>query len=231
MKIMSRYFFSIGLLILICFSTSAQVKRTKGLRVGIDLSRFSLPYLQPEREGYELSGDFEIKRDVYITGEYGIENVTLHKDQYSYESEGYYFRAGVDHNFLKNQKPDEYEMVFLGIRYGYASQNHMASNVIIQNQFWPGTSGNSIAERVCNTHWIEVVAGIRAELFWNFSMGWSVRGRIRLAHNGYSNLDPYNVPGYGNGIKKSNLGFNFSLYFRIPFYNQKIDNTPVNVNQ
>jgi hypothetical protein len=218
-----KYFFSIGALVLFTGSISAQSQRTKGLRVGVDLSRFALYYLQPEREGYELSGDFEIKRDLYITGEYGIENINLNKSTYNYRSEGYYFRAGVDRNLLKSENPDEYEMVFFGVRYGYASQLHSAENIILQNPYWTTIPVASITEKECTTHWIELVAGIRAELFWNFSIGWSVRGKLRLAHKGYENIDPFNVPGYGNGTKKSNLGFNFSIYYRIPLYKQQVD--------
>ena len=60
MKKILRYFFSTGLLILFTINISAQTQRIKGLRLGVDLSRFSLYYLQPEREGYEFSADFEI---------------------------------------------------------------------------------------------------------------------------------------------------------------------------
>lgn len=223
MKKILKYFFSIGVLFLISGSLFAQTQRTKGLRIGVDLSRFSFYYLQPEREGYEFSGDFEVKRDLYIVGEYGIENVTIEKESYNYKSEGYYFRAGFDRNFLKSENPNEYEMVFGGIRYGYASQEHLAENIFIQNPYWQMNPISTIPATKCNTHWMEVVAGVRAELFWNISIGWSVRGKIRLANSGYGNLIPYNVPGYGNGAKKSNLGLNFSIYYRIPLFKQTVD--------
>jgi hypothetical protein len=225
MQRMPKYIFSIGVLLLITINSSAQTKRIKGLRLGIDVSRFSLYYFQPERKGYEFSGDFEIKRDLYLTGEYGIESVTLEKPNYNYMSDGYYYRFGFDKNFLKSETPDDYEMVFLGFRYGYANQKHSADNIIINNPYWSDISNATILEKECSTHWIELVAGVRAELIRNVALGWSVRGRLRLSHKGYDSLTPYNVPGYGNGSKKSNLGFNFSLYFRIPIYKQTVDYT------
>jgi hypothetical protein len=223
MKKILRSFFSIATLILITSGLMAQSERIKGLRLGVDLSRFALYYLAPEREGYEVSGDFEIKKDIYIAGEYGKENVTLEKESFDYKSDGYYFRAGVDRNFLNYDSIARYEMAYAGLRYGFSSQTHSANNIIVKSPYWGDLTNAGIPEIQCNTHWVEVVAGIRAELFKGFFIGWSVRGRVRLAHSGYGSMEPYNVPGYGNGSKKSNLGFNFSIYYRIPLFKQTVN--------
>jgi hypothetical protein len=114
-------------------------------------------------------------------------------------------------------------MVFAGLRYGYATQKHIMNAINIQDPYWGGLNRTHYSEKQCNTHWVEVVAGIKAELFTNFFIGWSIHSRIRLAHNSYDMITPYNVPGYGNGSKKSNLGFNFSIFYRIPIYKQTVD--------
>jgi len=220
---MLKYFFSIGALLLFSGILFAQSERVKGLRLGVDISRFALPYIQAEHEGYEVSADFEIKRDIYLAGEYGVESINLEKETHNYISDGYYFRAGFDKNFMKSEDPSEYEMVFGGLRYGFASQTHSGNTIIIYDPYWVSESSANLSDAACQTHWIEIVGGIKVELFRNFFMGWSVRGRIRLAHSGYSIMEPYNVPGYGNGAKKSNLGLNFSLYYRIPLYKQTVD--------
>jgi hypothetical protein len=31
-------------------------------------------------------------------------------------------------------------------------------------------------------------------------------------------MDPYKIPGYGKGKSKSVLGFNYSLYYKIPLF-------------
>jgi hypothetical protein len=222
MKKTSKYFFSALLLCLVSCSLYSQSYRVKGLRLGVDVSRFSLYYVDPDREAYEFSADFEVKKDIYLTAEYGMQTVKLEKDFFNYYSEGNYFRVGADRNFLKSDNPENYEMAFLGIRYGFSNLNHSATNIIIPGNYWGNTGEINITENSYTTHWMEIAGGIRAELFRNVFIGWSVRARIRLAHTKDQYMDPYNIPGYGNGSKKGNVGFNFSLYYKIPIYKKTV---------
>jgi hypothetical protein len=223
MKRMLKYFFSIGILLLITYDLCSQSQRIKGLRLGVDLSRFSLYYFAPEREAYEFSGDFEVARDLYVVGEYGSEKISLEKPTFNYKSDGNYFRLGVDWNFLESENPNDYEMVYGGIRFGYASLYHSADNIIISDPYWGSVASASTSEINYNAQWVEILTGIRAELFRNFFIGWSVRGRIRLTHSSDDILKPYIIPGYGNGIKKATIGFNFSIFYRIPLYKKTVN--------
>jgi len=227
MKKTSKYLFSVLVISLINFTLYSQTYRIKGLRLGVDISRFSLYYFDPARVAYEFSADYEVKRDLYLTCEYGKQTVNLGKDIYKYHSDGNYIRIGVDRNFIKSEKPDEYEMAFIGIRYGYAKLNHLAGNIVTPEQYWGKTSGYFIPASNYTAHWAEITAGIRAELFNNFFIGWSLRARLLLAHTKDQNMDPYNIPGYGSGSKKAVIGFNFSVYYRIPFYKKEVNYNPV----
>jgi hypothetical protein len=222
-----RYLFSVFVVSLISSGIYSQTYRIKGLRLGTDISRFSLYYFDPARKAYEFSADFEIRRDLYLTGEYGMQTVSFDKNIYKYNSEGNYFRIGIDHNFLKSERPEEYEMTFIGIRYGYSRMKHSADSIIIPENYWGGITDLNIPESVYNAHWVEFVAGIRAELFQNFFLGWSLRARILLAHTKNQYMEPYNIPGYGNGSKKGNFGFNFSVYYRIPLYKKDVNYKPI----
>jgi hypothetical protein len=223
MKKMSKYFFSILIFCLVSCGIFSQTYRTKGLRLGMDISRFSLYYFDPSRVEYEFSGDFEIRRDLYLTGEYGFQTVDLKKGNFNYLSDGDYFRIGVDRNFLKSENPYDYEMALLGIRYGFSKFNHSASDIITPENYWGKVTDYSVPESLYTAHWIEIVAGIRTELFRNFFMGWSIRSRILIAHTRDPNMDPYNIPGYGNGSKKGTVGFNFSVYYMIPVYKKEVN--------
>jgi hypothetical protein len=223
MKKTSRYFFSVFIVSLVSCGIYSQTYRIKGLRLGADVSRYSLLYFDPSRKAYEFSADFEIKKDLYLTAEYGNQTVNLEKKIYSYSSEGNYFRIGLDHNFLKSDKPDEYEMAFIGIRYGISKMNHSAKNIISPENYWGKITDSNIPKSNYTAHWMEIVTGIRAELFRNFFIGWSLRTRFRLAHTKDQYMDPYNIPGFGKGSKKANVGFNFSVYYRIPFYKKEVN--------
>jgi len=202
--------------------------RIKGLRLGFDLTRTALQYLEPKREAFEISADFELKQNFYLTAEFGQQAINWEFNTYDYSSVGKYLRLGIDNNFSKNKKDiNAYEMVFGGLRYGFSNYSHRASNMVIPINYWGTEIPNSIQEMQMSAHWVEVVAGIRGELFKNFFMGWSFHAKLMLWQKKDPLMYTYNIPGYGRGNKKSQLGFNYSLYYRIPLYKVKKDDGAV----
>lgn len=224
MKRISGYIFSILLALFTIFpalSQEQEVKekvRIKGPRFGFDLSRLTLYYFEPERTAYEFSLDYEIKRNYYPVVEFGLQEVDLEESNYNYQSEGYYLRIGMDYNFQKNYSVDQYEMVFFGFRYGFSGQRHSADNIIIENDYWGDYFAESVPVSKFYGHWLELAGGIRAELFRNVFIGWSFRGRLMLYKSKKPAMEPYYVPGFGKGSKRVALGFNYSIYYKIPLF-------------
>jgi hypothetical protein len=222
---MNRPILFLHILILILIFTpgvKSQEVRIKGLRIGYDLSRPAIQYVETGRKCFEFSGDFELKQNYYITAEYGQQQVNLIKTTYDYSSDGFYARVGLDYNFSKKKaEVDHYEMVFGGLRYGYSNYSHLAENIIIEENYWGTQMYGAVEANNLSAHWFEVVAGIRGELFRNFFMGWSFRGRVMLWQKEGSGMYAYNIPGFGKGNKKAQLGFNYSIYYRIPIYKTK----------
>jgi hypothetical protein len=216
---MLNYVFKGLLLILIIFPAQGQEKRIIGLRLGYDVSRLGLYVFQPERKEMEFSADMEVKKNIYPIVEIGQSQIALSEETYDYQADGYYFRAGADRNFLKKITANQYEMLFGGLRYGYSSFRQRADNISVSDPYWGDVTGGSIPEARVNAHWVEVTAGIRGELFKNFFMGWSFRGRVMLHQSAGENLTPCLIPGFGayNG-KRANLGFTYSIFYRIPLY-------------
>jgi hypothetical protein len=180
-----------------------------------------LYYFQPERTGYEFSVDYELKLNYYPAFEFGLQNIKLDEPTYYYESSGFYFRLGLDYNFQKNLAFDQYEMVFFGFRYGFSRQEHSADNIIIENDYWGDYYAESVPKSPFAAHWIELSGGIRAELFRNIFIGWSIRGRLLLVQTKDAAMEPYYIPGFGKGGKRVSLGFNYSIYYRIPLLKVK----------
>jgi hypothetical protein len=196
--------------------TSAQEERIKGLRLGYDISRLALYYLESERTAFEVSADYEIKRNFYITLEGGMQKYRLVDTLYNYNSDGYYTRLGLDYNILKNRADNQYEMVFGGVRYGYSRLNHTADNIIIGANYWGDEDITELESSTIQAHWIEATAGVRAELFKNVFIGWSFRWRVMIYQSRVPVMKPIYIPGYGKGDKKSLIGFNYYVYVRIP---------------
>jgi hypothetical protein len=209
----------------------AQEGRIKGVRIGYDLSRPALNYFEPARKCFEVSADFEVKQNYYATMEYGQQQVSLIEPGFSYSSDGYYGRIGLDYNFSKKKmEVDHYEMVFGGLRYGFANYSQLAEDIILAENYWGIQTISEMQSNDVSAHWFEVVAGIRGELFKNFFMGWSFRGRVMLWKEQGSAMYAYNIPGFGAGNKKAQLGFNYSIYYRIPLYKTKNKPAPASTD-
>lgn len=215
MKI-SRCCYSV--IIILCFLSvaNAQETRTRGLRIGYDISRLALLYIEPERKALEFSADFEIKRNFYLTSETGTQKYAITDTLYNYTSVGPYVRFGLDYNILKNRADNQYEMVFGGLRYGYSRLQHSADNILISDNYWGEGDITAFENATIHAHWIEAVGGVRAELFKHVFIGWSFRWRIMLYQSKLPVMKPIYIPGYGRGEKKSVIGFNYYVYISIP---------------
>ena len=216
-----RYLFSVSAILLLILPCRAQEERVHGPRIGYDASGLTLLYFQPERRIHTLSLDYEIKREIYPVLELGWQNVKIEKDQYHYHSDGKFARVGLDINLIRDENPVNYDMGFAGFRYGFSYMNQSASHIIIEETYWGDLTGSEIVENQLMVHWISVGGGLRAEVFPNFFMGWSLFANLKLARTGDANMDPYNIPGFGSGSRRLALTINYSLYYRIPLFHYR----------
>jgi Domain of unknown function (DUF6048) len=168
--------------------------RTYGVRIGFDASRIPLYFKEPKIKGLELSIDIEAVRNFYPVLELGFGSLTIDKENFFYDADNQYVRLGFDYNILKPDIDDPYGMGYIGIRYGYSSFNYNAKNIVIPNPYWGEDIITEIEKNHLNIHWIEIVAGIKAEIFPNFFVGWSIRGRFMLYKTEDENMDPSIYP-------------------------------------
>jgi hypothetical protein len=189
--------------------------------VGVDISKPVMMLFDPDRTGFEFSGDFEIVTNLYPTFEIGWNEITLEKENFNYSSNGKYYRFGFDYNILKLKRPDEYEMIYIGLRYGYSELSHEANQIVLINNHWDG-SFLSAGKDNLNASWIDLVFGMRAELFRHFFIGWSVRVRPLLTQVKDDTMKPYIIPGYGRGEKPILMGFHYTLHYRIPLFKSTV---------
>ncbi len=187
-----------------------------GIKAGINVGRFSDFLFKPERFSYEGSLDINFGHKYFAVAEAGYSNTNLKKDNYDYYSDGYFIKLGLDYNMLEKYPTD---FLGVGFRLGAASFNHSAENVIVENDLWGNIPINIDSESV-DTYWLEGSFGLKAELLKNIYFGWSALIKIRLS-GGSPSFQPYDIPGYGNGINSINLGANYYIYYQIPYNRNK----------
>jgi len=182
-----------------------------GIRLGTDLLSMVRSPLDDSFSGWEASVDVDFYR-YFLVVEAGQWKRNFESEDEVYDNDGFYWRAGIDINFLKNDP--EKNMLFLGARYasGVFSEN---MQVLTDGTWNQGTFSYSNVDTKAT--WAEATLGLRVKMWKYFWMGYTARYKFALNTKEQSNMSPHDVPGFGLTNKTSTWGFNYQIYFRIPF--------------
>ena len=104
-----------------------------GLRLGIDLSKPGLSFIDKSYTGFEIVGDYRVSKNWYVAAEIGHEEEITFEDFTTSTSKGNYIRFGGNLNTYTNWL-DMNNEVYVGGRYGFAIFEHTL------NEFTPNTS-------------------------------------------------------------------------------------------
>jgi hypothetical protein len=202
--------------------------RYEGPRVGFDLSRFMLPAFQSgSRHGWEVQGDIPYKGNWFPTVELGMEWFDDKQQNFHYLSNGIYGRLGVDLNIAKFESLKDHDLVFLGVRYGYSNFNQEAKDIYYLN-YWGGLN-TDLPTRSMSAHWGELVFGMKGQLFSNFFLGWTIRGKFPLFETNDPNIKPFIIPGLGKTTGELPVAFTFTVSYRFPIFRTRTLPKPIKI--
>lgn len=245
MDLLKYIIFSFTVVLLNFFSSYAQVKDKnlyveeevkeplvfKGIKIGVNVGRFSDFQFKPDRRSYEASIDFNLSNKYFGVIEAGFSEVNISKriktneietdvyqtNQYDLFSDGTFVKIGFDYNMLKKWPTD---FLGIGVRIGWSSFSQTAKNINLDLSNWGSTAIPDITKDF-NAYWLETSFGVKGEIFKNVYLGWA--GIVRLHINGGrdSSFQVYDIPGYGTGTKSLHLAANYYIYYQIPFNKNK----------
>lgn len=237
---MYKYFISIILLLVVLNSYSQEQKKDSlvtatdsivykspyGIRIGIDISKPILKLTNNDYTGFEIVGDYRIKKNLYIAAEIGFEEQTSQEDFTNSTSKGSYIRLGVNANVYKNWL-DMNNEVFVGYRYGFSlfdqTLNSYTPNVVTgevnEAPYFPADIITTpIIASGLNAHWSEFVLGFKAETFKNFFVSASFSYKIMMSVKEPENFKTLYAPGFNRIFETSTgFGFNYTISYLIPF--------------
>jgi hypothetical protein len=233
---MLKFIFSLSL---VCVSLlgNAQTKDTTkvlyperyGLRLGIDLHKIARTFYEKDYRGLEVVGDYRLTKKFYVAGEIGNEDKTIDDDRLNFTTKGTYFKVGFDYNSFENWLDME-NMIYVGMRYGVSSFSHTLNTYKIYDptNYYGETIITSGAKfDNLNASWVEVIGGIKAELFNNLYLGFSVRLNYLVSNKKPTDFDNLFIPGYNRTYDgKFGAGFNYTLSYFIPIYKKKKEIEP-----
>jgi len=190
------------------------------IRMGFDITGPVIWYADKKilnTEGY-ISADLNEKMAVSIGG--GYSDYSYSQYNYAYLSNGTFFKAGIDLNMLQPELSTGRYWAGVGIRYGLSLFSSETSLFTHEN-YW-GKINSSIGSAKSWGHYVELSPGFKAELFKNFSIGWSISLRKLLYPGLNKDLNPLYIPGYGSG-KTVSAGVSYFLSWNIPFKRIRVE--------
>lgn len=124
----------------------------------------------------------------------------------------FYGKIGLNYNFLYKSNPDY--QVFLGLRGGFSSFSYDITDITVNSSYWDQSNNFSIPGQKAHAFYGEALGGIKVKIWKGFSMGWTVRYKMKFKSTDGSNSSPWFIPGYGTN---SPLTATFSLIYTMPF--------------
>lgn len=196
-----------------------------GLRVGVDLYKIARTVYDKDYQGFEITGDYRYSKRIYIAGEIGNEKKTTDEPQLNFTTKGTYFKVGADYNIYENWLDME-NMITLGVRYGVSSfsQELNSYSIYIPNPYFDNSNSITMPRTFdgLSAHWLEFVAGVKAEVINNVFVGFSLRLNRLVSNKKPSDFDNLYIPSFNRTYEADfGVGFNYTVSYFIPLYKKK----------
>lgn len=216
---------------------AATVKKDRyGIRIGVDLHRLSRSFYEDGFRGVELVADYRLTKKIYAAAEMGNLKYTVDDVQVNFTTSGNYLKVGFDYNVYENWLDME-NMIYVGGRYGFSTfSQKLNSYRVYQNSSLDDTVDTTIptnyfdevtiqSDRTYDgltAHWVELVGGVKAKLFNNLFLGFSVRLNGLINDKKPADFDNLYLPGFNRTYDGNfGVGFNYTLSYLIPLYKKQ----------
>ena len=204
-----------------------KILKINKLRIGFDLFKPIKSSSDGDDLNYELVSDLQITENLYLAAEYGLIDRLIEDENINFNSNGSFLRFGFDYNMFKNWVGMD-NSIYIGLRYASSNFSNKIESYNIRNSdsYFSNTVENdfeTIDHSNLSGNWIEVVTGIKVEMFNNIYLGLSFRLNKLLSTKKPNNFDNLFIPGF-NKVTDNNTwgsGFNYTLTYSIPLRKKK----------
>ena len=197
-----------------------------GVRVGVDLYKLTRALYDKDYKGIEFVGDYRLTKKYFLAAELGNENKTTDDDRLNFTTKGSYLKAGFDYNAYENWLDME-NIISIGMRYGFSTFNQQLNSYRIYNanpyfgEVPVIPSGKKFDG--LSASWIEVVAAVKAKVFNNVFVGFSLRLNRLVTNKEPEDFSNLYISGFNRTYDGSfGAGFNYTVTYFVPIYKKKI---------
>lgn len=185
------------------------------LCIGIDAVRIGSNFYYTDRTGYELHADYYLKKEFYIAGEGGWGNSAIDYTDLKYTTTNSFVQLGFNKSILTRDHPRDWDMMFMGLRAGFAQINRSTVSYMVEDKVWGNTAMQSLPGKNYSAFWLELTGGMRVELYKGLFAGWNIRGKFLMNGKSFREMAPMYIAGFGRGDKTANFVFNLYLSYGI----------------
>lgn len=182
----------------------------RSIQINYNLMRLGENLLDKPQNSREIQLELGIHK-FFLVADFGKAE-TLRGEDYSYQNEGSYWRAGFDVNMSKLWQE---QMIGLGLRYAQADFQDAATFTRVLGD--GSTQDFAFANPNLQSRWAELVFKMRVTIWKNLSTGYTMRYQFFERTKGLegSQLKPFDIPGYGKTNRPNSFGFDYYLGWRI----------------
>lgn len=200
-----------------------------GVSMGVDLWGPGSRLLGSDFLSAEVVVDVNLKNRFFPVAEIGYGSTDTWSDKgIHYKTGAPYFRIGMDYNAL--YKKQHGNMILVGLRYGVTSFKYDVealaihdpiygggiNNPNLEDDIWGGSLPFNYKGMKGSMQWLEFCAGVRAHIWKELYMGWSIRFKFRMSSSTDVHGDPWYVPGYGK-YGGNTMGVTYTITYKLPF--------------
>ena len=191
-----------------------------GIRAGIDLNKIIRSASNSNYTGLSINGDIRIKKSLYIFSEIGNEEKKINSDYLNSTVKGTYLKVGA--NFKLNNDIKTENLFYSGLILGFSNFNQSIDNYTIYNTnstYW-GESyiDESLSLSNLNAVWLEIVFGLKTEIFNNLFLGFELQLKNVLKQKNSQGITNFYIPGFNRTYDSSDFGagFSYTISYLIP---------------
>lgn len=197
-------------------------KQFYGLRLGIDLSKPIRTLVDPDYSGFEVVGDFRIRKNHYLAAEIGNETRTSIFPNINNTTRGSYIKAGFNYNAYENWFGMN-NLIFAGARAGFASFRQELNSYTIYTTnplFGDDTRIDSREFTGLNATWLEFQFGIQTEILNNVYLGFTLQLKRSITQTDPDDFENIYIPGFGKTTDDSSfgVGYGYTVSYLIPLF-------------
>lgn len=181
-------------------------------RIGTDLMRLGLNFANPQRQGLEVQLDYKNRELRYWVMEVGAGRGKIDYDHLSYTSANGYLKLGVDQSLIKPERSTDFDIVFVGVRYGGSYGRRNEATYRFESPFGGMYEGVQPGQNYF-VHWGELVFGMRLEVWKRCFLGWTARGKFLFNGGVFKEITPDYIAGYGSGDNPTSFDINLYLSY------------------